>query len=222
MWIFIAFPLTLVLLVLVNCYLQRDVILNHETLQARFTAFLPSKPLYISFLIFIFIAGIVSFGAQYYYFSSYIKAAKITVLILLLAPVAYIDFKQKIIPDKVLLAGLFCRIIFYLIEMFFEKGEVLDILVSDLKGVLLGGGVFLLGALISKDSIGMGDVKLYSVIGIFCSYSGTLASIIMSLLMCFIASVILLILKKKDRKDTLPLAPFVFVGTLLAISLGSC
>jgi len=173
-------------------------------------------------LLGVFTAGIVSFGTQYYYFFDYVKAAKLTILVLLLAPTAYIDFKNRIIPDKVLIVGLFARIIFYPIEIFVGNKEVFEILLSDVKGVLLGGGVFLLGTLIVKDSIGIGDIKLYSIIGFFCGYSGTLASMIYSLLICFIVSIILLVFKKKDRKDTFPLAPFTLVGTFLAILLGSC
>ncbi|NLL05176.1 MAG: prepilin peptidase [Clostridiaceae bacterium] len=221
MWIFIALPLTLMLLVLVNCYLQKDLIFSKELFKDRLTAFLPSQPLYIIFLLVVFITGIVSFGAQYYYFSDYVKAAKLTTLVLLLAPVAYIDFKSKTIPNKLLLAGLFGRIIFYVIEMFTKNREILDIFVSDLKGVLFGGGVFLLGAIIAKNSIGMGDVKLYGVIGFYSGYMGTMASMLFSLFICFIASVILLISRKKGRKDTLPLAPFVLAGTFLVVILGS-
>ena len=221
MWILIALPLTLILLVLVNCYLQKDLIFRQQTFKERLTAFLPSQPLYIVFLIVVFFAGIVSFGSQYHFFFDYVKAAKLTTLVLLLAPVAYIDFKSKTIPDKLLLAGLFVRSIFYVIEMFTKNREILDIFVSDLKGVLLGGGVFLLGALIAKNSIGIGDVKMYGVIGFYCGYSGTLASMLFSLFICFIASIVLLIFGKKDRKDTLPLAPFVLAGTFLVIFLGS-
>lgn len=221
MWILIALPLTLILLVLVNCYLQKDLIFSKETFKDRLTASVPSQPLYIVFLLAVFIAGIVSFGSQYHFFSDYVKAAKLTTLVLLLAPVAYIDFKSKTIPNKLLLAGLFGRIIFYIIEMFTKNKEILDIFVSDLKGVLLGGGVFLLGAIIAKNSIGMGDVKMYGVIGFYCGYTGTLASMLFSLFICFIASVILLIFRKKGRKDTLPLAPFVLAGTFLVILLGS-
>lgn len=222
MGIFIALPLTLILLALVNYNLQRDLILNQKTFRDKLTAFFPSKPIYILFLVVVFLAGIASFGAQFHYFSDYIKAAKLTTLVLLLAPIAYIDFKSRIIPGKVLLGGLLVRIIFYLIELIVGNAEILEILVSDLKGVFLGGGVFLLGALIAKDSIGIGDIKLYSIIGFFCGYSGTMASMIFSLFICFIVSIVLLVFKKKDRKDTLPLGPFALAGTFLAILLGSC
>ena len=222
MWILIALPLTLVLLALVNCYLQKDLILSKNNLRDKFAAFMPKKTIYLLFLLGVFMAGIAVVGAQYRYFSDYIKAAKLTVLILLLAPVAYIDLKSRIIPDKVLLVALFLRIVFYLLEIFVGSTEITEILVSDLKGVLLGSGVFMLGALIAKDSIGIGDIKMYGIIGLFVSYSGTSASMILSLLMCSFVSIILLAFKKKDRKDTLPLAPFSLAGTFIAILIGSC
>lgn len=221
MWILIALPLTLIMLALGNIYIQRDLVFSQESIKDKFKAFLPSQPSYILFLIVVFVSGIVSFGAQFNFFSDYVKAAKLTTLVLLLAPVAYIDFKSKTIPNKLLLAGLFARVIFYIIEIFAKNREILDIFASDIKGVLLGGGVFLLGALIAKNSIGIGDIKMYGLIGLFSGYTGTLASMLFSLFICFIASVILLVFRKKGRKDTLPLAPFVLVGTFLVVFLGS-
>ncbi|HOQ01778.1 MAG TPA: A24 family peptidase [Acetivibrio clariflavus] len=222
MWILIALPLTLVLLALVHCYLQEDLILSRKNLRDKFAAFIPKKPIYILYLLCVFIAGIAVFGVQYRYFSDYIKAAKLTVLILLLAPVAYIDFKNRIIPDKVLLVALLLRIVFYLLEFFIGRKEIAEILVPDFKGVLLGSGVLMLGTLIAKDSIGIGDIKMYGIIGLFASYSGTSSSMILSLFICSFVSIILLVFKKKGRRDTLPLAPFALVGTFIATIIGSC
>ncbi|OPZ84413.1 MAG: Type IV leader peptidase family protein [Firmicutes bacterium ADurb.Bin419] len=221
MWAAIAVPMTIILIALANCYLQKDSIFSRQTLKDRIAAFIPAKPLYIAFLAIVFIMGITSFGAQYHFFSSYVKAAKLTTLLMLLAPAAYIDFKSKKIPNELILFGLCTRVVFYVIEMFTNNRTILNIFASDIKGVLLGGGVFLLAALIVRNSIGMGDVKMYALIGLFCGYTGTLASMLFSLFVCFIASVGLLILRKKGRKDTLPLAPFVFIGTYLVIVLGS-
>jgi len=220
MWILIALPLILILLSLVNCYLQKQEIFTQQTFKCRLKAFLPSQPSYIVFLTVVFIIGILSFGSHYHYFTDYVEAAKLTTLVLLLAPVAYIDFKSKTIPDKLLVVGLFARIIFYIIEIFAKNKEVQDIFISDIKGFLFGGGIFLLTTLIARNSIGIGDVKLYGLIGFFCGYRGTLTSMIFSLFLSFIVSLALLLFRKKGRKDTLPFAPFVFAGTFLFIFLG--
>jgi prepilin signal peptidase PulO-like enzyme (type II secretory pathway) len=44
--------------------------------------------------------------------------------------------------------------------------------------------------------------------------------IILSLFLCFVTAIILLLLKRKGLKDSVPLAPFVFAGTFLAMILG--
>lgn len=165
--------------------------------------------------------GIITFKIRYYNYSDFIGAAKLTTLVTLLAPISYIDFKSRKIPNKLLLSGLIARVVFYIIEFFMGKEEITGILFSDLKGMLLGGGIFLIGALAAKNSIGMGDVKMFAVIGLFCGYTRTMAVIMFSLFLCFVTAIILLLLKRKSLKDSVPLAPFVFVGTFLAMVLGS-
>ncbi len=220
MWLAIAVPMTIILVALANCYIQKDDIFCSQTLKERVSAFFPRSPFYIIFLFIVFIMGITSFGVQYHFFTDYLKAAKLTTLLLLLAPIAFIDLKSKKIPDKLILIGICIRVLFYVFEIFNNSQIVLNIFISDMIGILLGGGIFLLAALIVKNSIGMGDVKMYALIGVFCGYTATFSSIMFSLFLCFIASVVLLIFRKKGRKDTLPLAPFAFIGTYLVIVLG--
>lgn len=219
MWVAIAVILTIILETLVNCYIQKDAICGGKSLKDKVSVFFPRSPFYVLFLLLLFIMGITAFGVQYNYFSDYIRAAKFTTLLLLLAPIAFMDLKSKKIPDKLILTGICVRILFYVFEFFISIRSLQDILITDFTGVLLGGGLFLLAALIAKNSIGMGDVKMFAMIGVFCGFTLTFSSILYSMLLSFIASVILLILRKKGRKDTLPLAPFAFIGTYLAIIL---
>ena len=66
-------------------------------------------------------------------------------------------------------------------EIIAFKQETLGIFKSDMKGLLLGCGIFLLGGLITKNGIGMGDVKMYAAIALFMGDFGTLFSLLVSL-----------------------------------------
>lgn len=220
MWLLIAVPLTIILTIAANCYLQRKTVFKRQALKDKVLTFFTARVTYLLFLAVTFIMGIISFGAQYCYYSDCLRAAKLTTLIVLLAPIAYVDLKSRKIPNELLLSGLFARCVFYIIEIFIGRTAIRGILFSDMKGVLLGGGIFLIGALIAKNSIGMGDVKLFVMVGAFCGYAGTVSVMVFSLFLCFIVALVLLIMRKKSIKDSLPLAPFVFVGIFLFAVLG--
>ncbi len=220
MWALFAVPFVAFLIILASYYLQWETVLKKGTLRAKAMALFPPKLSYLAFLALSFIMGIASFEIRYYNYSDFIGAAKLTTLVVLLAPIAYIDLKSKKIPNILLLSGLFTRAVFYIIEFLKYNKTIADILLSDLKGLILGGGIFLIVALVAKNSIGMGDVKMFAVIGVFCGYSGTMTVIILSLFLCFAAAIIMLLLRRKNMKDSLPLAPFVFIGTFLAMILG--
>lgn len=96
-----------------------------------------------------------------------LRAAACGALFAFAAVIAIIDSRALIIPDMLLapmaLAGLFVRLIAAP-----EAATLLDCLV----GALLGGGSFYLiraiyGALRKRDGLGLGDVKLAAVAGIW-------------------------------------------------------
>lgn len=221
MWLFVSIPMVSIFTVLASGYLQKDKILENERKRIDISKVFPKDFKYIIFLLAAFIIGMAVFAVQYNYFGEYIKASKLTFLIMLLAPIAYVDFKSHKIPNVLVLAGIMARFVFYIIEMISSNKTVPGIFLSDMKGVLLVCGILLLGTLITKNGVGVGDIKMYAVIAMFMGYSGTVFSLIISLFVCFLVSIVLLVTGKKTGKNTLPFAPFVYIGTLIAIFLGS-
>ncbi len=97
----------------------------------------------------------------------------------------------------------------------------LDAVLASLTGILAGGGIVLLTALLGglvfrKEVMGMGDVKLMAMVG---GVVGWKLSIIIYFLAPFFALVgaIPLLLSGKGRR--LPYAPFLSVATLVALPL---
>ena len=79
--------------------------------------------------------------------------------------------------------------------------------------------VAVLCALIVKNSIGGGDMKLFVVMGLLLGLQGTWGAIFLSLIVSFIVAVALLITRKKSRKDAIPFGPALAAGTYLSIFL---
>ena len=144
---------------------------------------------------------------------------KLSVMLSVLVAAAAIDFKEKIIPNVLIGTGLLARVVIYILEFFFYNEIFLPQLKSDLFGFLIGFGIFLLSALLTHGAIGFGDVKLFGLIGIMTGAICTYTTMILSLLVSAVASIIFLITKKKQRKDSIPFGPCILLGYLITLLL---
>ena len=146
---------------------------------------------------------------------------KLTTVMLTVVIAAITDLKQRIIPNIVVLFGLAVRVIIYVFEILFDNENVLAIFKNDLIGFAVGFGVLFLAYIISRKSIGMGDVKLFAVIGISTGGICTYTTLLFSLIINTVVSVTLIIIKKKKKKDSVPFAPSILIGYLVSIFIAS-
>lgn len=141
------------------------------------------------------------------------------VVVVLLWCAAISDYREMRIPNKLILCGLFSRIVLLLLECVF----VLDTVLYNLKseGLALIGVIVLsvLCSLFSKGGLGMGDIKLFLIMAMFLGIEGICYSLFVSVAFSSVVAVIQLILKKKDKKDTMPFAPFILSGTIVSFIL---
>lgn len=148
-----------------------------------------------------------------------LEGVKRECLLILLFTVSLSDYKEKRIPNHVLLAGVILRILLYGIEIFARQDIFFEIVKSDLWGLGIMFIFFLTAYFIIKNGVGMGDIKLMMVMSLYVGLEGVFSALFCSLIIIFILAVYLLIRKKKNRKDTLPFAPAVLAGTLLSLFL---
>lgn len=89
-----------------------------------------------------------------------------------------------------------------------------------LAGLAAGGFLFIFAALYPK-GLGMGDVKLAFVMGLFLSASVAVAMVV-GLIASALAGVVVLVTRgfKEGRKVYLPLGPFLAIGGAVAIIAG--
>jgi leader peptidase (prepilin peptidase)/N-methyltransferase len=133
----------------------------------------------------------------------------------LLIVISFIDLKTQEIPDELIIFGLITSIIFIFIDNF--KISLLD----GALGFLLGGGLFLLIAIVSNGSMGGGDIKLMAVLGLWLGWKYILMVSLLSFIIGSIVSIILIILKIKGRKDYIPFGPFISIAALIIMNYGS-
>ncbi len=127
--------------------------------------------------------------------------------------IAFIDLEYKIIPDVITLPGI---IIGLTLSLTMPHITV----INSIKGLLIGGGLFYAIAIISRGGMGGGDIKLIAMVGSFLGWKNVLLTIFLGSLFGSIVGIVLIILKKKNRKDMVPFGPFLSLGAIISIFFG--
>ena len=127
--------------------------------------------------------------------------------------VSFIDFAHMIIPDAVTLPGIVVGVVIGLLPSSIGFANAV-------AGVCLGGGIFLLIALVYPDGMGGGDVKLIAMIGAFVGWQAVLTAIILSAFCGAVSGLTLILLGFKERRDPVPFGPFLAIGGTAAMLWG--
>lgn len=154
----------------------------------------------------------------YIYNGSNIINAKLMILISMMWPIAYIDFKEKRIPNKILIIMLIVRAVILIPELAL-LGNISQTLISMVIATVAVIIACVLCCLIVKGAIGMGDIKLFCVMAIYLGLEGIWSAIFCSLIVSFVIAVFSLATKRVNRKDNIPFAPAILIGTYLSIFL---
>jgi len=131
-----------------------------------------------------------------------------------LLTVALIDYDHKIIPNIITLPSI-------AIGLGLSVWVLPTTPLTSLLGLLVGGTLFYLIAIISKGGMGGGDIKLIAMIGAFLGWQGALFTIFSGALLGSLVGVMLMVLGKKGRKDKVPFGPFLSAGAILFILYGN-
>jgi len=130
---------------------------------------------------------------------------------------AVTDFDGFVLPNRILLIWLFCRVTLVILSGAIEWSLIVPI--YSLAGAFIISALFLLMYYISKRTLGGGDVKLSFVLGLSLTIADIFNAVFYGLVICALFSAVGLITKKLDRKALMPLGPFLFIGTLIAYML---
>lgn len=154
-----------------------------------------------------------------YYKTSELSLLKREVLLGMLWPLAVSDVKEMRIPNKILLVGLAARVLIIPVEYLTLRIELQAVLINEAIAFAFSFVITIACVLVSKGSLGMGDVKLICIMALFLGTEGLLYASFLSILIAFFAAIGLLMFKKKKRTDTVPFAPFILAGTFLSFIL---
>jgi leader peptidase (prepilin peptidase) / N-methyltransferase len=135
-------------------------------------------------------------------------------LILLLVPAALIDLEHRIIPNRITAVGALAALV---LGLALDPGGEPERLIAGAGA----GGFLLVAALAYPGGMGMGDVKLAGMMGLFLGTA--VAPALLVALLAGVALGVVVIARKgaqTARKTAIPFGPFLALGGLTAIFVG--
>ena len=194
-------------------YLKADAVNN----QKNISAVLPKNKKqaifgfgYIISILAVFLILVILYDCQWTF------VIKRVIFCSALWPLALIDYRKHIIPNKILLCLVIIRVVIAILEMIMDfktaTTELLGCVIAAV-GILV---LLCIMRLIIKEGIGFGDIKLFVVMGLYYGIRGSVSSLFLSFVVSFVVSIFMLITKRKNRKDYIAFAPSILVGTLLS------
>lgn len=128
------------------------------------------------------------------------------------------DIKYMLLPSKVIFLGS-------LFGLIFQGGRsLLDqqwfYLIDAVVGAIVGVGLFSLlhwsaGHLLKREALGLGDVRLIGMIGIYVGIDALFLVLIMGGVLALMAGGVLYLVRRKS--DIFPFGPFLSIGSLLIV-----
>ncbi len=185
---------------------------------------LPKNYIFMSVTALLYIALLYRFGLHEEFIKNF-DLVKFLILTPMIILVFSIDFKSRIIPNRLTLTifevGLILAFIYGINNINMAKEYILGMLV----GATIFIAITLFGWIIAgKEAMGIGDVKLMGALGLYFGMSTITEISILSFIIAAIFSILILfvrlvILRKKD--EYIPFGPFIAVATIACILLPS-
>lgn len=167
-------------------------------------------------------------------------------LVSALVVITFIDLDFQIIPDSITLPGIVIGLLsasFLLPDPFLTRavGSMHYVVSSkasaycllptacyeivgfknSLAGLLFGGGLFYLIAVLSRGGMGGGDIKMMAMVGAFMGWKSIFLTTFIGSVTGSVVGIFLMIAKGKGRKSKIPFGPFLAIGALITLFFGN-
>jgi leader peptidase (prepilin peptidase)/N-methyltransferase len=150
------------------------------------------------------------FTACYAKFGLTVPGVIYSALCAALVAIVFIDIDHLIIPDVITLPGI---VIGFVFAALFLPITAMD----SFFGLLAGGGVFFLLAVLVPGGMGGGDIKLMGMVGAFLGLKSAFLTIFLGSLLGSIGGLAGIIAFGKGRKSKIPFGPYLSVAAIASI-----
>lgn len=131
---------------------------------------------------------------------------------LVLLALSIIDLKTGLLPDRIIFPVSAAALA---ISSLWGAGPLLT-----LAGGLAGFLVLFVPAVLSRGSMGWGDVKMAGMLGLMAGFPRVFLALGIGIISGGLFAAFLLLSRRRGRKDPMPLGPFLALGTAVALVWG--
>ena len=138
----------------------------------------------------------------------------------------FIDLEHQIIPNSITYPGIVLAVILgsTILPDPFSKNSLLGIQ-SSVTGFVTGGGSFYLialagKALLKKDAMGGGDIKMMAMVGGLVGWKGVILTTFLASLLGSVIGISLIALKGREWGSKIPFGPYLALGSLISLFWG--
>ena len=133
-----------------------------------------------------------------------------------------VDLEQWLILNKVVYPGMAVAL---LLALFLPQPWLTQWMVHGVANFVIGGAIgfamFSLVALVSRGGMGWGDVKLAALIGLATGFPLVFLALIIGAILGGMVAIVLLVGKKRGRRELIPFGPFLSLAAMITLGWGS-
>lgn len=161
---------------------------------------------------------LILYNSFIYFLGNNVTSYLYTIIIVALTIVFYVDIKYQLIPDETHIIILLAGLINFILNI--------NNWWSYLLGAFVGGAIFwllnlLTLAILKKEGMGFGDVKLMASLGFMFGIKGIIVIALIAFFIGAIVGVFILIIKRKEDSAYMPFGPFIALGAIILMFTGA-
>ena len=186
---------------------------NKEELPSKEIKRLPYILLTIALLV---VSGVIEIWLMTH-ISDILNQIKMSIALVCLTGAACNDYREHRIPNRfpliMAITGIACLAIGYFTNQAGSTSYIFSCLIATV-GVSL---CLTLASVLTKHGIGFGDIKLLSALALTGGVYTICGTLFFGMVLCAIVAIVLLVMKKKTIKESLPFGPFIYFGFCITV-----
>lgn len=133
-----------------------------------------------------------------------------------------IDWEKGLILNKIVFPAIGAALVISAaFSIFLPDVEIVPFIGRAAAGGGIGLGIFFLIVIVSRGSMGWGDVKLALLIGLVCGFPLVFVALLIGVILGGVVAVLLLSLKIKKRGQAIPFGPFLALAAIVTLLWGN-
>lgn len=132
------------------------------------------------------------------------------------------DLQDRIIPNRCLIAAIVVRVLYFFLT---GEGKLQAFLWLIAKGLLVSVPVLLLTllveAILKKEALGGGDIKLLFVLGMYLGLGNSLFMLLVACILGIIGAAITMKQEEAEGSIAIPFGPYLAAGSVAALLFGN-